>query len=160
MTPPHAKAGKPLCGFPAPFHFGKDTSYQNYLSADKHRMGLSALSTILQDRRERSRTGASPFISALMVAVCPAIFPECGHSFGPTYPEVRAGTKTEVPYTPCPLSCRFKRPCPPRRQWRFRSNADRAYNTLHLASKVVCQKGRCPLWIPPQQTALCLLSGT
>ena len=29
----------------------------------------------------------------------------------------------------------------------FRSNADRAYNTLHFASKVVCQRGY-PLWKP------------
>ena len=38
------------------------------------------------------------------------------------------------------FSCRFKCPCPPRRQRHFRSNADRAYNTLHFASKVVCQR--------------------
>ena len=44
------------------------------------------------------------------------------------------------------FSCRFKCPCPPRRQPHFRSNADRAYNTLHFASKVVCQ--RVPLWKP------------
>ena len=42
------------------------------------------------------------------------------------------------------FSCRFKCPCPPRRQWRFHGNADRAYNTLHFASKVVCQ--RDTLW--------------
>ena len=44
------------------------------------------------------------------------------------------------------FSCRFKCPCPPRRQRHFRSNADRAYNTLHFASKVVCQ--RVTLWKP------------
>ena len=44
------------------------------------------------------------------------------------------------------FSCRFKCPCPPRRQWRFHGNADRAYNTLHFASKVVCQ--RDTLWKP------------
>ena len=42
------------------------------------------------------------------------------------------------------LSCRFKRPCPPRRQRHFYDNADRAYNTRHFASKVVCQ-GRASL---------------
>ena len=52
------------------------------------------------------------------------------------------------------FSCCFKCPCPTRRQPHFRSNADRAYNTLHLASKVVCQWGRCPLWIPPQEKAI------
>ena len=44
------------------------------------------------------------------------------------------------------FSCCFKCPCPTRRQPHFRSNADRAYNTLHFASKVVCQ--RVPLWEP------------
>ena len=44
------------------------------------------------------------------------------------------------------FSCCFKCPCPPRRQRHFHGNADRAYNTLHFASKVVCQ--RVPLWKP------------
>ena len=44
------------------------------------------------------------------------------------------------------FSCRFKCSCPPRRQRHFHSNADRAYNTLHFASKVVCQRGT--LWKP------------
>ena len=44
------------------------------------------------------------------------------------------------------LSCCFKCPCPPGWQSHFRSNADRAYNTLHFASKVVCQRGT--LWKP------------
>ena len=33
------------------------------------------------------------------------------------------------------FSCRFKCPCPPRRQRHFHGNADRAYNTLHFASQ-------------------------
>ena len=33
----------------------------------------------------------------------------------------------------------FKSPSPPRRQRDFHGNADRAYNTLHFASIVVCQ---------------------
>ena len=48
------------------------------------------------------------------------------------------------------FSCRFKRPCPPRRQRHFHGNADRAYNTLHFASKVVCQ-GASPFGNPGQQ---------
>ena len=51
------------------------------------------------------------------------------------------------------FSCRFKCPCPPRRQWRFHGNADRAYNTLHFASKVVCQ-GASPFGNPGQQNRL------
>ena len=51
------------------------------------------------------------------------------------------------------FSCRFKCPCPLRRQPHFRSNADRAYNTLHFASKVVCQ-GASPFGNPGQQNRL------
>ena len=48
------------------------------------------------------------------------------------------------------FSCRFKCSCPPRRQRHFHGNADRAYNTLHFASKVVCQRGS-PFGNPGQQ---------
>ena len=51
------------------------------------------------------------------------------------------------------FSCCFKCPCPPRWQPHFRSNADRAYNTLHFASKVVCQ-GASPFGNPRQQNRL------
>ena len=51
------------------------------------------------------------------------------------------------------FSCRFKSPCPPRRQRHFYGNADRAYNTLHFASKVVCQ-GASPFGNPGQQNRL------
>ena len=44
-------------------------------------------------------------------------------------------------------SCRFKCPCPPRRQPHFRSNADRAYNTLHFATQSRVPRGK-PLWKP------------
>ena len=46
------------------------------------------------------------------------------------------------------FSCRFKCPCPPRRQPHFRSNADRAYNTLHFATQSRVPRGK-PLWKPP-----------
>lgn len=51
------------------------------------------------------------------------------------------------------FSCRFKCPCPHRRQQHFYGNADRAYNTLHFASKVVCQ-GASPFGNPGQQNRL------
>ena len=52
------------------------------------------------------------------------------------------------------FSCYFKCACPFLWQPHFRSNADRAYNTLHFASKVVCQ-GASPFGNPRQQTAVC-----
>ena len=45
------------------------------------------------------------------------------------------------------FSCRFKCPCPPRRQRHFHGNADRAYNTLHFATQSRVPKGK-PLWKP------------
>ena len=51
------------------------------------------------------------------------------------------------------FSCCFKCACPPQRQPHFCSNADRAYNTLHFASKVVCQ-GASPFGNPGQQNRL------
>ena len=46
------------------------------------------------------------------------------------------------------LSCRFKCPCPLRRQRHFHGNADRAYNYT-LLRKVVCQMGALPPLEPP-----------
>ena len=51
------------------------------------------------------------------------------------------------------FSCCFKCACPFLWQPHFRSNADRAYNTLHFASKVVCQ-GASPFGNPWQQNRL------
>ena len=39
------------------------------------------------------------------------------------------------------FSCRFKCPCPPRRQRHFHGNAGRAYNTLHFASQSCVPNG-------------------
>ena len=51
------------------------------------------------------------------------------------------------------FSCRFKCPCLPWRQRHFYGNANRAYNTLHFASKVVCQ-GESPFGNSRQQNSL------
>ena len=45
------------------------------------------------------------------------------------------------------FSCRFKCPCPPRRQRYFHGNADRAYNTLLFATQSRVPRGK-PLWKP------------
>ena len=53
------------------------------------------------------------------------------------------------------FSCRFKCPCPPRRQRHFHGNADRAYNTLHFASQSrVPNGGVAPFGNPPQEKAV------
>ena len=117
----------------------------------------------------RSRPGVTPFISALTVARCPATFPGVWPQLRDTLSTSRSvgrGTGAFIyalsadetsPALAAPrhaitalFSCCFKCPCPTRRQPHFRSNADRAYNTLHFASKVVCQ-GASPFGNPGQQ---------
>ena len=120
---------------------------------------------IQRDGGRRSRPGVNPFISALTVARCPATFPGVWPQLRDTLSTSRSvgrGTGAFIyalsadetrPVLAAPrhastalFSCRFKCPCPPRRQRHFHGNADRAYNTLHFASKVVCQRGT--LWKP------------
>ena len=131
--------------------------------AAKHFEGLAALSPIQRNGGRRSRPGVNPFISALTVARCPATFPgvwpqlrdtlstsrSVGRGTGAfiyalsadeTSPALAASRHAITAL----FSCRFKRPCPPRRQRHFHGNADRAYNTLHFASKVVCHMGALP----------------
>ena len=99
------------------------------------------------------------------------LFRKCGYPSGTFCPEVRRGTRDGAfiyalsadetsPALAAPrhaitalFSCCFKCPCPTRRQPHFRSNADRAYITLHFASKVVCQ-GASPFGNPGQQNRL------
>ena len=127
---------------------------------------------IQRDGGWRSRPGVNPFISALTVARCLADFPgvwpqlrdilstsrSVGRGTGAfiyalsadeTSPALAASRHAITAL----FSCRFKRPCPHRRQRHFHGNADRAYNTLHFASKVVCQ-GASPFGNPGQQNRL------
>ena len=102
----------------------------------------------------RSRPGVTPFISALTVARCPATFPGVWPQLRDTLSTSRSvgrGTGAFIyaqsavetrPALTAPrhastalFSCRFKCPCPPRRQRHFHGNAGRAYNTLHFASQ-------------------------
>ena len=106
------------------------------------------------DGGRRSRPGVNPFISALTVARCPATFPgvwpqlrdtlstsrSVGRGTGAfIYAQSAVETRpvlTALRHASTALfSCRFKCPCPPRRQRHFHGNADRAYNTLHFASQ-------------------------
>ena len=124
---------------------------------------------IQRDGGRRSRPGANPSISALTVARCPATFPGVWPQLRDTLSTSRSvgrGTGAFIyalsadenrPALAAPrhtstalFSCRFKCPCPPRRQRHFHGNTDRAYNTLHFASKVVCQ-GASPFGNPRQQ---------
>ena len=106
------------------------------------------------DGGRRSRPGVTPFISALTVARCPATFPGVWPQLRDTLSTSRSvgrGTGAFIYALSADetspalaalrhaitalFSCRFKCPCPPRRQRHFHGNADRAYNTLHFASQ-------------------------
>ena len=122
----------------------------------------------------RARPGVTPFISALTVARCPATFPGVWPQLRDTLStswSVGRGTGAFIyalsadesrPALAAPrhastalFSCRFKCPCPPRRQRHFHGNADRAYNTLHFASQSrVPNGGVAPFGNPPQEKAV------
>ena len=113
------------------------------------------------------------------------LFRECVHKFGTFCPEVRRRTRDGAfiyalsadetsPALAAPrhaitalFSCRFKCPCPPRRQRHFHGNADRAYNTLHFASQSRVPNGALPpldtpttnrRYAPCREHSACLLS--
>ena len=129
---------------------------------------------IQRDGGWRSRPGVNPFISALTVARCladfPGVWPQLRDILS-TSRSVGRGTGAFIyalsadenrPALAAPrhtsttlFSCRFKCPCPPRRQRHFHGNADRAYNTLHFASQSrVPNGGFAPIWKPPQEKAV------
>lgn len=104
-------------------------------------------------------------------AVLP-LFRACGYNFGTFCPQV--GAQDEGPglsYAPClPVKpvlllrfhaaqaqpcfpCRFKRPCPPRRQRHLKRQPGSAYDAIRFACKVTRQGGQAPL--PPQEEAAC-----
>ena len=138
---------------------------QNQKSAAKHFEGLAALSTHSAGRRAAVKAGCKPVHFSLDGCPLSCYFSGNVATLRDTLSTSRsAGRETEAfiyalsadETSPALaalrhaitalFSCRFKRPCPPRRQRHFHGNADRAYNTLHFASKVVCQ--RVPLWKP------------
>ena len=123
---------------------------------------------VQRDGGRQSRPGVNPFISALTVTRCPVTFPgvwpqlrdilstsrSVGRGTGAFIYALSADETRDVLAAPrhtitALFFCRFKCPRPPRRQPHFHSNADRAYNTLHLASKVMCQRGGAS---PPLET--------
>ena len=128
---------------------------------------------IQRDGGWRSRPGVNPFISALTVARCLADFPgvwpqlrdilstsrSVGRGTGAFIYALSADENRPALVAPrhtstALFSCRFKCPCPPRRQRHFHGNADRAYNTTLCFAKSCAKWGRCPLWKPPQEKAV------
>ena len=159
------QGGKALKWLPAHFKFERRNAPKSKRDRPSTLRDWPPCSPIQRDGGRRSRPGVNPFISALTVPRCPATFPGVWPQLRDTLSTSRSvgrGTGAFIyalsadensPALAAPrhtstalFSCRFKCPRPPRGQPHFRSNADRAYNTLHFASKVVCQ--RVPLWKP------------
>ena len=155
-----------------PFHYEKRNAPKSERERPSTLRDWPPCPPIQRDSGRRSRPGVNPFISALTVARCPATFPGVWPQLRDTLStswSVGRGTGAFIyalsadetsPALAAPrhaitalFSCCFKCPCPTRRQPHFRSNADRAYNTLHFASKVVCQ-GASPFGNPGQQNRL------
>ena len=118
---------------------------------------------IQRDGGWRSRPGVNPFISALTVARCladfPGVWPQLRDILS-TSRSVGRGTGAFIyalsadenrPALAAPrhtstalFSCRFKCPCPPRRQRHFTATPTERITHYTLLRKVVCQKGALP----------------
>ena len=149
-----------------PFQFLEKKRSKIRKRAAKHFEGLAALSTHSTGRRAAVKTGCKPVHFSLdgcpLSCYFPGVWPLLRDTLS-TSRSVGRGTGAFIyalsadetrPALAAPrhastalFSCRFKCPCPPRRQRHFHGNADRAYNTLHFASKVVCQ-GASPFGNP------------
>ena len=146
-----------------PFHYEKRNAPKSERERPSTLRDWSPCSPIQRDGGWRSRPGVSPFISALTVARCPATFPgvwpqlrdtlstsrSVGRGTGAfIYAQSAVETRpvlTALRHASTALfSCRFKCPCPPRRQRHFHGNADRAYNTLHFAPQSRVPNGALP----------------
>ena len=157
-----------------PFHYEKRNAPKSERERPSTLRDWPPCPPIQRDSGRRSRPGVNPFISALTVARCPATFPGVWPQLRDTLStswSVGRGTGAFIyalsadesrPALAAPrhastalFSCRFKCPCPPRRQRHFHGNAGRAYNTLHFASQSrVPNGGVAPFGNPPQEKAV------
>ena len=164
------QAGKAILAFPAHFNLGEKKG-PKMNECGQTLLGIGHLVHPSSGRRERSRPGVSPFISALTGSCRPATFPgvathlvTVSRSFG-TFCPIGRGRRTRdggFHNTPCLLlksalcfglpapnkallSCRVKCPCPPRRQRYFQATPTERITHSHSCSANVCQMGRCPL---------------
>ena len=137
-----------------PFQFLEKKRSKIRKRAAKHFEGLAALSTHSTGRRAAVKTGCKPVHFSLdgcpLSCYFPGVWPllrdtlstsrSVGRGTGAfIYAQSAVETRpvlTALRHASTALfSCRFKCPCPPRRQRHFHGNADRAYNTLHFASQ-------------------------
>ena len=151
------QGGKALKWLPRPFQSLEKKRSKIRKKAAKHFEGLAALSTHSVGRWAAVKAGCKPVHFSL--DGCPlscyfsgSVATTSGHfvhkserrtgafiyalSADETRPALAAPRHASTALFSCRFkSCRFKCPCPPRRQRHFHDNADRAYNTLHFASQ-------------------------
>ena len=137
-----------------PFQFLEKKRSKIRKRAAKHFEGLVALFTHSAGRRVAVKAGCKPVHFSLdgcpLSCYFPGVWPllrdtlstsrSVGRGTGAfIYAQSAVETRpvlTALRHASTALfSCRFKCPCPPRRQRHFHGNADRAYNTLHFASQ-------------------------
>ena len=137
-----------------PFQFLEKKRSKIRKRASKHFEGLAALSTHSAERRAAVKAGCKPVHFSLDGCPLSCYFSGNVATLRDTLSTSRSvgrGTGAFIyalsavenrPALAAPrhtstalFSCRFKCPCPPRRQRHFHGNADRAYNTLHFASQ-------------------------
>ena len=167
------QGGKALKWLPAHFNLERRNAPKSERERPSTLRDWPPCPPIQRDGGRRSRPGVNPFISALTVARCPATFPgvwpqlrdtlstswSVGRETGAFIYALSADENRPALASPrhtstALFSCRFKCPCPPRRQRHFHGNADRAYNTTLCFAKSCAKWGRCPLWKPPQEKAV------
>ena len=146
------QGGKALKWLPAHFNFTRKRSKIRKREA-KHFEKLAALSTHSAGRWAAVKAGGKPVHFSLDSCPLSCYFSGNVATLRDTLSTSRSVGRGTGAFIYALFSCRFKRPCPHRRQRHFHGNADRAYNTLHFASKVVCQ-GASPFGNPGQQTRL------
>ena len=137
-----------------PFQFREKKHFKIGKSAAKHFEGLAALSIHSAERRAAVKAGCKPVHFSLDGCPLSCYFSESvattsGHFVHKSERRTKNGAFIYAlsavenrPALAAPrhtstalFSCRFKCPCPPRRQRHLHGNADRAYNTLHFASQ-------------------------
>ena len=154
-----------------PFQFRDKKHFKIGKSAAKHFEGLAALSIHSAERRAAVKAGCKPVHFSLDGCPLSCYFSESvATTSGHFVHKSERGTKNGAfiyalsavenrpalaapRYTSTALfSCRFKCPCPPRRQRHFHGNADRAYNTLHFAPQSRVPNGALPPLETPATT--------
>ena len=162
-----------------PFQFLEKKRSKIRKRVAKHFEGLAALSTHSAGRRAAVKTGCKPIHfsldgSPLSCYFSGSVATTSGHFvhkskrrtrdrafiYAQSAVENRAALAVPRHTSTALFSCRFKYPCPPRRQQHFHGNADRAYNTLHFASQSrVPNGGVAPLETPTRKDGMLPLHG-